>query len=599
MRLVSLSITSVACVVLAILPAQSQDTSWSTPYERSGCVATPRLAQTIEFCRRLAAASPSVQYTTFGMSPQGRPLPLVVVSKDRIFSSADARRSTKAVVLIQGGIHAGEIDGKDAGLMLIRDMVIRHQHESLLDNAIILFVPVFNVDGHERFGAYNRINQQGPVEMGWRVTAQNLNLNRDYMKADAPEMRAMLSLFNAWLPDLLVDCHVTDGIDMQYDVTYTVEDNPNLDPEVRSWTVNRLMPQTIRTVEQAGHKIFKYVFPREERDLSKGLSADPATPRFSTGYAAIQNRPAVLIETHMLKPYNVRVSATYVMLQGILEAVNSGAKELRRAVAGADGRTIARGANGGSLPLRFGAGPEPSMCDFLAIESRIDSSTVSGGTKMVYTGVPKTRHIPFYDHTRVIDSIDVPRAYAIPPEWTDAIAILRCHGIHGITLKTTQRVDVDEIRFDSVKFQSRPYEGRHLVTYVAHSVHRTRELPAGTFVVPTAQRAGNVVVNLLEPGAPDALVGWGFFNAIFEQKEYAEAYVMEAVADTMLRNNTALEREYRGKVKSDSAFARNPWERLNWLYLQSPWADATLNVYPVVKISDGSTYRRLVQGKQP
>ncbi|MER3522881.1 MAG: hypothetical protein C4326_02135, partial [Ignavibacteria bacterium] len=216
-------------LVSLIHDAVAHSDEWLTPYERSGFVRTPRYDETVAYCTRMAAASPWVHYTSFGVSPQGRALPLVILSKERLFDPRSAQASGKAMVLIQSGIHAGEIDGKDASLMLMREIAITKQLASLLDNTILLFVPIFNVDGHERFGPYNRINQRGPEEMGWRTTAQNLNLNRDYMKADAPEMRALLKLFAAWLPDLYVDCHVTDGIDVQYDVTYAIEKAPNMD----------------------------------------------------------------------------------------------------------------------------------------------------------------------------------------------------------------------------------------------------------------------------------------------------------------------------------------------------------------------------------
>ncbi|HTY58165.1 MAG TPA: M14 family metallopeptidase, partial [Bacteroidota bacterium] len=294
----------ILCAVLALpsLLRAGDDGRWVTDFERSGGLKTPRYAETMSYCRKLAAASPWIHVTSFGVSPEGRELPLVILARDRAFDPSAVRKTGRAVILIQSGIHAGEIDGKDASLMLMRDIAVTKRLSHLLDSAVILFVPIFNVDGHERFGPFNRINQDGPEEMGWRVNAQNLNLNRDYMKCETPEMQAMLRLFNAWLPDLYVDCHVTDGIDFQYDITYAVEPAPYLDPGVSEWVRLTLLAESLPAVEKSGHKIFAYVFPREDRDLSKGLNGGASTPRFSTGFAALENRPAVLIETHMLKP---------------------------------------------------------------------------------------------------------------------------------------------------------------------------------------------------------------------------------------------------------------------------------------------------------
>jgi len=228
---------------------------WQTYYEKSGYKRTPRYRETINFCQRLAESSSWVQLTYFGKSAQNRNLPLLIVDKDGCFSPESTRASGKIVLLIQAGIHAGEIDGKDAGLMLIRDIVIHKKATHLLDNVTLLFIPIFNVDGHERFGPYNRVNQNGPEEMGWRVTAQNLNLNRDFLKADTPEMQAWLRLFNQWIPDLLVDCHVTDGADYQYVITYGIETQANVAKPLRCFSSRLVEPFLNRAMRFNGEHL--------------------------------------------------------------------------------------------------------------------------------------------------------------------------------------------------------------------------------------------------------------------------------------------------------------------------------------------------------
>jgi hypothetical protein len=506
----------------------------------------------------------------------------VILSKGRAFTTARAARSGKAIVLIQSGIHAGEIDGKDASLMLMRDIAVRKSEEHLLDHAIVLFVPIFNVDGHERFGAFNRINQNGPEEMGWRVTAQNLNLNRDYMKADAPEMRAMLRLMAAWLPDCLIDCHVTDGIDFQYDLTYAMETGPGIDTAVSRWITSVLLPPVLLDVEHSGHKIFSYVFPREDRDLSKGLTAEASTPRFSTGYAALQNRPALLIETHMLKPYRTRVEGTYQLLRAMLQTINRGAGGLRATVREADARVIGDGKRGGAVvPLRLGLGKKFTERTFLGIRSREEPSPVTGVERIVYTGEPFETTVPFYDQVIVEDSVVVPEAYLVPREWTAVRDVLNAHGIVIGHLTKERAVEVETYRFVNVNIAAKSYEGRAVATFGLTRVREKRTYPAGTLVVRTAQRTGRIIVNLLEPGGPDSFASWGFFNAVFEQKEYAEPYVMEGVGKRMLESDRALRSEYERTVASDTAFARSPAARLNWLYRRSAWADPNLNAYPV------------------
>ena len=178
--------------LLCVYPGFSQDSLWMTFYEKSDCKKTPRYKETIEYCRKLASASPMIKLTSFGESTQGRELPLMIIDKQGFSEPEEIRGAGRIVLLIEACIHPGESEGKDAGLMLIRDIVILNKYHGLLDHVSILFIPIFNVDGHERFGPYNRINQNGPEEMGWRVTATNLNLNRDFLKADTPEMQSWL-----------------------------------------------------------------------------------------------------------------------------------------------------------------------------------------------------------------------------------------------------------------------------------------------------------------------------------------------------------------------------------------------------------------------
>jgi murein tripeptide amidase MpaA len=565
---------------------------WLTYYERSGCTKTPRYDETIAYCQQLESASPWIRYMSFGTSPQGRDLPLVILSRDRAFSPVKAAASGKAIVLIQSGIHAGEIDGKDASLMLMRDIAITKKYAGLLDSATLLFIPIFNVDGHERFGPYNRINQNGPEETGWRVNAQNLNLNRDYMKADTPEMRALLSLFTAWLPDLYVDIHVTDGMDFQYDVTYAVETGPNIEPFVGAWVKEHLLPQLLPRVEAAGHKIFEYVSPREEDTLTKGFEFGATGPRLSNGYAAVQNRPGLLIETHALKPYRTRVEAAYEVVKATLEAVCLSLSGLRSAVRQADAATTYKGSyysEGKGLPLTFGVGRDSVMRTFLGYASRTERSEISGGQRRIYTGEPVAIKAPLFNTSVVRDSVTIPLAYLVPQEWSFIPDIMRLHGVSMERLTRADTLEVESYRFHDVKFSAVPYEGRHRVHFVAEKIVGRRAYPRGTVVIRTNQRAAKVAMHLLEPRSPDSFVAWGFFSAIFEQKEGAEAYVMEEIGRTMLAEDLRLRNEFEQKVKTDTSFANDPGARLDWLYRHSPWNDPRQNVYPVGRlITDAS-----------
>ncbi|MGI8883762.1 MAG: M14 family zinc carboxypeptidase, partial [Pyrinomonadaceae bacterium] len=226
---------------------------WQTLAEQTEYRKSWNYADTIAFARKLAKASPLIEYKSFGKSGEGRDMPLLIVAENKDFTPEKAKKSGKAIVFIQAGIHSGEIDGKDAGFALVRDIAITKTRPELLKDSIIIFVPIYNVDGHELSSPYNRINQNGPDEMGWRATSTNLNLNRDYMKADAPETRAWLALWNEWKPDFFIDCHVTDGAEFQYNVTYEYAHFEEVSPFIKNWMDEYFAGKIVRRVEAEGN----------------------------------------------------------------------------------------------------------------------------------------------------------------------------------------------------------------------------------------------------------------------------------------------------------------------------------------------------------
>jgi hypothetical protein len=578
-----------SCSLILMLPAslfsQSVPDNWLTPCEKSGFMTTPRYAETMQYCRRLAKASTWIKVTSFGKSAEGRDLPLVIASKGNEFDAKKASKTKKAIILIQNGIHAGEIEGKDACLMLLRDIAITKTKSSLLDHAILLIIPIYNVDGHERFGPYNRINQNGPREMGWRVTAQNLNLNRDYMKADAPETQAWLKMFNAWLPDFFIDCHVTDGADYQYIVTYGIETQGSVSPPVRAWIRDKYLP-FLSTVMTDGVPLGPLIYFRDDLDPLKGLTGSDGTgpPRFSTVYATLQNRPGLLIEMHMLKNYKSRVRGNYTMLDSTIHLVNREYKSLRQAVFMADSLAVWRRLLQ-NFPLEFQQDTVANgTLHFYGNRQTNEQSEVSGATRRVYSIEHIEEEIPVFDHVKPTTTINPPIAYLIPQQWQQVIERLKMHGLHLRRLKNQASLQVEEYRFSDPKWAQTPFEGRHRVSYSVEKVAGRKIFPAGTIVVPLDQRAAKVAIHALEPEAPDAFVSWGFFDAIFEQKEYAEDYVMETLARDMMSKNPDLKAEFDAKVRSDTAFARSPGARLNFFYQHSPYWDSQVKLYPVARL---------------
>ncbi|TCV91452.1 zinc carboxypeptidase [Luteibacter rhizovicinus] len=562
--------------------------SWTTPAEASAFRTTPSYDETLAYLHRLVQAAPDrLRLEQFGTTPEGRPMMIVVAGENGDLTPERARAAGKPVVLLQAGIHPGEIEGKDAGLMLLRDYAVTGKLPHLLDRAILVFIPVFSVDGHENSSPYHRINQNGPESMGFRGQSQYLNLNRDYVKADAPEMRAWLKLWNTWTPDLLVDIHTTDGADYQYDLTWYAEDAHKLPPSIAAWQKAAYDGYVMPHYEKLGHLAAIYLEFKDGRDMTKGIQNFGSGPRFSTGYAAIQNRAGLLIETHMLKPYDVRVRATYDVVRTVLDYVSSQPAALRDASREADAWIVKQA----RLPVTYKASPESTPFVLKGVAFTQEHSDISGDTWVRYD--PKVRKdypVQNWNALEPDQSVNVPGAYVIPAQWTDAIERLDAHGVRYTRTTAPAKIEVTRYQLDDPVWASKSFE-RHLMLrdVKQREVHDTVTVPVGSVVVPMDQRAANVAVNLLEPQAPDSLLRWGYFNAVFEPKEYGEPRVVEALARDMLAKDPGLRREFDERVKNDPAFAASASARLMFFFQRSPWYSAQgVGAYPVLKVAVGA-----------
>jgi hypothetical protein len=576
--------------------ADSNAIDWTTPAEAAQFRTTPSYADTLAYLERLQQAAPNViRVATFGTSPQGRPMTVVIASGDGTFDPAAARKAGKPVVLLQAGIHPGEIEGKDAGLMLLRDIAVAGKYPHLLDHLVLVYIPVFSVDGHENSSPYHRINQNGPDSMGFRGQSQYLNLNRDYVKADAPEMRAWLNLWQRWLPDFLIDVHTTDGADYQYDLTWYTEDRHKLDPAVSAWQHDAIVNHAIPAYEKRGHLASIYLEFKDGRDPRKGIVNFGSGPRFSTGYAALQNRPALLIETHMLKPYANRVHATYDLVELMLEQINQHPATLLAITARADADTVARAHHPhSSLPLTFKPDPQPTPYELKGYAFTISRSDISGSNWIQYDPRrPQNYTIDNWNGLLPELSITPPAAYAVPAQWTAIIDKLDAHGIRYQHIDQTVTIHAEGYQLDDPSWATKPFEGHLMLRdFTLHTVPREVTLPAGSVIVPLDQRTANVAINLLEPQAPDSLLHWGFLNTIFETKEYGEPRVVEKLAREMLAKDPALHAEFQRKLLDDPTFAASSTARLQFFFERSPWyAVQHVGAYPVLRLDAGQLHR--------
>ncbi|MGN6516045.1 MAG: M14 family metallopeptidase [Rhizomicrobium sp.] len=559
---------------------------WQTAAEKSGYTTTPDYAETLAYLQRLAKAAPGkIHIERFGTTGQGRPMMVVIANGSGPFTPEAARTAHVPVILVQAGIHSGEIEGKDAGLELLRDFAVTGKLPHLLDRAVLVFIPVYNVDGHEMASPYNRINQNGPAEMGQRGQAQYLNLNRDYVKADAPETRAWLKLWQHWRPDFLIDVHTTDGADYQYDLTWYLEDPHKLPAAVSAWQ-QQAMAQVLPVYEARGHLASIYLEFKDGTDPLKGIENFGSGPRFSTGYAALQNRPALLIETHMLKSYAVRVKATYDLVSLLLDYAGRHGADLINANAQADKATIARAADpAAQVPITFKADPNATEYVLKGYAYTVTPSEISASNWIQYDPrTPRTYTIPNWNGLVPDIAIAPPAAYVVPLQWQDVIARLDAHGVRYRRLTCAAKLRGMSYQIDDPVWSEKPFEGHHLLqSFKATRVTREDLVPAGSVIVPLDQPAANVAIELLEPQARDSLLRWGYLDAVFEAKEYGEPRVVEKLARDMLQRSPELAAEFANKLKTDPAFAASPRQRLAFFFEKSPWyAVQGVGRYPVL-----------------
>lgn len=538
---------------------------------------SPNYADTRAWFDRLDAASDLIRIEQFGVSPEGRPIYAVIASKD-----GTAFDPSKPVLLAQAGIHPGEIDGKDAGMMLLRDIAF-YGKDDLLDRVNLILIPILSVDGHERASAYSRPNQRGPRIQGWRNTATNQNLNRDYLKLDQPEMRAVRGLIVKYRPDLYVDIHVTDGMDYQYDVTYGYngEDGAySRSPATALWLDNAFKPAMNAALEARGHIPGELVFGVDDQNPRAGLSDGGLGERFSNGWGSAAHVPTILIENHSLKPHEQRVLGTYVFLEQALRLLATDGRDLRAAVA-ADSALRPT-----EIPANFAADAEPSSTrPFKGITYETYDSPASGRSEIRWLGQPDPQvwQMPFYASHPTL-TLRRPEAYWVPSYRTDIIERLRIHGVRMETLDAPRTVAVEMLRLDDPKIGARANEGHVPVTVTSVTpIARDWTFPTGSVRVPTDQPLGDIVVLLLEPQSSESFFAWGLFPEVLSRVEYIEGYAIAPLAERMLAADPALKAEFEAKLAAEPDFAANGDARLQWFYERTPFYDDRYRLYPVAR----------------
>jgi hypothetical protein len=550
-----------------------------------------------------------VRCETVGHTAEGRAIRALVASKGTPLQPASHK--SHPVVLVIGGTHAGEIDGKDAGLILLRQLLASSAASNPLRHLTLVFVPVFNVDGHENRGRHLRPNQNGPLEVGDRTTSQRINLNRDWMLAQTPEMRAMLALVRRWDPDVTLDLHVTDGIRYRHDVAISQSTLFNQDGDMQ--TVSDFLLQNIMArLQRRGHAPLDFypVF-NDPEDPTLGMIQEVDSPRFSHIYATLRNRLGFLVEDHAWDDYATRVRTCMATLLASLESVAEHRDTLMRTLVDADRKSARLG--GRTVPLAWyntaDIGPAQPSGQLVLQGYRYEvheHAPVSGGRGISYdVSQPMAWPVPLFNHLRPVPEAmqALPQAgYLIPAGWAQMVRpYLQWHGVHHEVLsRPLRQVAVQAMRLQEkdVVFEARPFQGRVRTQLNGHWTHETIDLARGALYIPMEQPHGLLAAHLLEPWAPDSLSSWGVFNTAYELSDYIAGHrelelarwmvtqhprIQALFGDQIFEQLPAWRRAFEERLQQDRAFAADPQARLDFWMSKLPPYDPGYNLYPVLR----------------
>jgi hypothetical protein len=564
-----------------MVACSKSDPDLTTTFEKSNYLETDDYEGTIAYAKQLAKQFKEVHYQSIGQTVTGRDVSLLIVDKDGYTKPKKIRNSGRCVVLVQSCIHPGEPNGKDAMFLLIRNMLRGRENGDLLNDFSFLFIPVLSPDGLANFSPFNRINQNGPKQMGWRVNAQGLNLNRDFTKLDTPELRGFAALFNQWQPDLFFDTHATDGADYQYVTTYSIEDFGNYDAGLSQWLSSVWEPKIKTAMNELDIPITRYIEFHPWGDPTGSLYDESFSAMFSEAYTMARNCPGILLETHMLKPYKDRVLSTYHMIVETLRIIAADKANFQNALAQAKNNDL----NLGELSINMQSELNDTIWeDFLGYHFDTVQSDVTGSWYYSYDPTkPETRKTRRIRATRPEKTLNVPKEYIIPAQYKEVIDIVEAHGFEMNLLKSEKTLQVNTYRFSDVSFMPTPSEGRcRVARFNAEEITKEVIFPKGSAVVKTSQNGVRLLMNLLEPEMHGSLFEWGFFNHVLQRVEYFEVYKMEPMAQAMLAADPFLKEQFEAwKASFPKDKQPSQYTILNWFYERSPYCDKNYLVYPI------------------
>ena len=552
--------TAIFTVFSLLSFAQSNDLNESVTY-----------SELIGRYQDLSNKSNNCDLISFGITDSGEPLHLFIMNADGEFYPEAFKK--KAIVLIQNGIHAGESCGIDACIEWAEELI---NNNTIPDNVIIGIIPVYNIGGMKNRKCCSRANQNGPRENGFRGNARNLDLNRDYIKADSKNAFAFYRLFHWLTPELFIDTHTSNGADYQYTMTLLTTRKERLDAHLSGYLVNKLEPYIYANYDSLTPYV--NVFGTTP---NAGIKSFNDLPRFATGYAALFNCIGFTTEAHMWKSFNDRKKSTDKFIRLLTIFADKNYEEIKK------NKNISDNEN----PMGFESinleidTTQYDEIQFLSYKPEYRYSEILGRKQVYYNrGKPQTISILHYNYYKKINEIHVPKYYVVSSSWYEVVDRLKANNIEMEYISSdTVLTGVGEY-IESFKSGSQPFEGHFLHQQIVSSDSViSMAFSEGDFLISTQQKGWRYVLNVLEPESEDSFFAWNFYDEIVQQKEWYSAYIFEPYAQKMLEENPVLESEYNQKLERDPQFENGDY-RLYWLYTKSKFYEKEHNRMPFLKI---------------
>ena len=566
-------------LVLLLFSVLCYSQKYLTVFEKGNGNQSATYNQVIEFYKTLDKDFQTVYVETMGITDCGEPLSIVVFNPDKKFDSRSFDKR-KSVILINNGIHAGEPDGIDASMMFFRDLATGKI--SVPKNTIVIAIPVYNIEGLLNRNSTSRVNQNGPEEYGFRGNGRNFDLNRDMIKSDAKNTKALVEILHKFNPDVFIDNHVSNGADYQYSLTYIQTQPDKLGKELGDFQKNMMTPSIVKDLKEKGVESIPYVNVWGGTP-DKGYAQFFDSPRYTTGYTSLFNMIGYVVETHMLKEYSKRVGATYQFMESLLRFVNNNAQKIKLIRK----RNSQQYSVGDKYPVQWKLdSTKVEKMNFLGYEGSYKKSDVTTGNRLFYDrNKPFNKEIDFYPKYKSVKEVVIPKGYVIPKSWWNVINLLKTNNCQYAILKKDTVIEVENYKIADYKTSTSAYEGHynHRNTKVTSSVQKIK-FSKGDYLFLVNETSIKYLLETLEPEAIDSFFNWNFFDTILQQKEGYSEYVFEDLANEILQQNPDLRKQLEEKKNSDKTFAQSPEAQLDWVYKNSVHYEKAHLQYPVYRI---------------